>query len=104
MGKTGCVFDNGGEHDTYWLGLLNDYFHNVGDRKESEEDFARNVESLHKLIDEQIESRQVTLCRYFEEAYNRMMEDGGGLSQDVMDKLDEAYLSLLSGMTRKRDS
>ena len=49
-----------------------------------------------------IEDRQVQLCRYFEEQYNRVMEDGGGLSEEIMEKLDEAFLSLLSGTTRKR--
>lgn len=101
--KPGCVFDNGGQHDTYWLDLLRDYFHNVRGRGESDPDFARNTESLKTLVFSQISDRQVSLCRYFEEYYNRLMEDGGGLSEEVMEKLDEAYLALLAGTTRKRD-
>jgi hypothetical protein len=38
------------------------------------------------LVFRQIEDRQVVLCRYFEEYYNRVMSEGGGL----MEKLDEA--------------
>lgn len=103
MEQSGCVFDNGGEYESYWLNLLNDYFHNVRQRSESDADFARNAETVRALAREQIESRRVPLCRYFEEVYNRAMEDGGGLSEDVIEKLDEAYLALLSGTTRKRD-
>ena len=100
--KAGCVFDNGGQHDTYWLNLLNLYFHNVQDIETSDPDFAQHVEGVKKLIDEQIESRQVSLCRYFEEYYNRVMETGGGLSAEMMEKLDDAYLALLAGTPRKR--
>jgi hypothetical protein len=42
------------------------------------------------------------LCRYFEEFYHRMLEDGGGSSEDVMARLDDAYLALLRGTSRKR--
>jgi len=101
--RPGCVFDNGGDHDTYWHGLLSDYFHNVGDREESDPDFARNSEELKRLVFEQIKDRQVSLCRYFEEVYHRIMEEGGGLSEEMMEHLDEAYLALLAGTTRKRD-
>jgi uncharacterized protein YaaW (UPF0174 family) len=60
------------------------------------------VEELKQLISEQISSRQVSLCRYLEEIYNRVMETGGGMSEEMMEKLDEAYLSLLSGTSRKK--
>ena len=96
------VFDNGGDHDTYWMQLLNDYFHNVAEREENDADFTRRRAELIHLVSEQIESRQVSLCRYFEEIYNKILEDGGGMSEDVMARLDEAYLSLLSGTSRKR--
>ncbi len=98
----GCVFDNGGEHEAYWLRFLNDYFHNVKDVETTDPDFAKNSEELKKLVFEQIENRQVSLCRYIEEIYNRVMETGGGLSEEMMEKLDEAYLSLLSGTSRKK--
>jgi hypothetical protein len=101
LDRPGCVFDNGGEFDRYWLGLLRQYFHNVDGRKESDEAFVRHREEVTRLVDEQISNRQVPLCRYFEEYYNRLLEDGGGLSEDVMSRFDEAYLSLLSGTTRK---
>jgi len=99
--EPGCVMDNGGKHDTYWLHLLNDYFHNVRDREESDPEFARRSAEVKRLIDEWIETRQVSLCRYVEESYNQVMLDGGGLSEEVMEKLDDAYLALLGGTTRK---
>jgi hypothetical protein len=99
--EAGCVLDNGGVHESYWLNLLNDYFHNVKNREETDPDFIRRSEELKKLVFQQIDDRQVALCRYFEEYYNRVMEEGGGLSEEMMDKLDEAYLSLLSGTSRK---
>jgi hypothetical protein len=100
--EPGCVFDNGGHHEDYWLLLLNDYFHNVRNREESDPDFARNSGELKKLVFRQIEDRQVVLCRYFEEYYTRVMSEGGGLSEEMMEKLDEAYLALLGGTQRKR--
>ena len=102
LDKAGCVFDNGGEHDGYWLGLLNEYFHNVMGREEDDAEFARHRDEVSRLVEEHIDGRQVSLCRYFEEFYNRLLEDGGGLSEDVMGRFDEAYLSLLSGTSRKR--
>jgi len=99
--QNGCAFDNGGKHDTYWLRLLNDYFHNVGRVDETDPDFARRSQELKELVFAQIESRQVSLCRYVEEIYNRVMETGGGLSEEMMEKLDEAFLSLLGGTSRK---
>lgn len=102
LDRPGCVFDNGGEHDRYWLNLLNEYFHHVARRDEEEPDVARRREQLAALVSDQIENRQVSLCRYFEEIYHRALEDGGGLSEDVMGRLDEAYLALLSGTSRKR--
>ena len=98
----GCVLDNGGEHEAYWMKLLNEYFHNVMNREETEPDFVRRSEELKKLVFDQIDDRQVPLCRYFEEYYHRIMEDGGGMSEAMMEKLDEAYLSLLAGTSRKR--
>jgi len=99
--EPGCVLDNGGAHESYWLNLLNDYFHNVKNREETDPDFIRRSGELKKLVFQQIEDRQVALCRYFEEYYSRVMEEGGGLSEEMMDKLDAAYLSLLSGTSRK---
>jgi len=98
----GCVFDNGGRHDTYWLQLLNDYFHNVDGREENEE-FLKQREEVLKLISDQVERQNVYLCRYLEEYYNQIMKTGGGLSEEMLDRLDEAYLSLLRGISRKPD-
>lgn len=100
--EPGCVFDNGGFHEDYWLDLLANYFHNVSNKSETDPDFVNNSTQLKTLIRQQIEDRQVQLCRYFEEYYNRVMEEGGGLAEEVMEKLDEAYLNLLSGTSRKR--
>ncbi len=99
--EPGCVMDNGGKHDTYWLNLLNDYFHNVRDREDTDPDFALHSEELKSLVFEWINNRQVSLCRYVEEYYDKVMENGGGLSEEVMDKLDDAYLALLRGTKRK---
>ena len=84
------------------MNTLNQYFHNVKDIQSKDPDFVRNVEHLKQLIDERIESRQVSLCRYIEEYYNLLMENGGGASEDLLEKLDEAYMALLSGTSRKR--
>ena len=100
--KPGCVFDNDGEHDTYWMNLLNQYFHNVKDVESKDPDFVQRVTELKDLIDQQIESRQVSLCRYLEEVYNLVMEAGGGFSEEMMEKLDGAYISLLGGTSRKK--
>lgn len=100
--KDGCVFDNNGEHDTYWMNLLNQYFHNVKDIEDKDPDFVQRVEELKQLINDQIETNQVSLCRYLEEIYNRAMETGGGLSEEMMDKLDEAFIAQLGGTPRKR--
>jgi len=98
----GCVFDNGGVHDTYWLNALKQYFHNVEDIESKDPDFVRYVEELKTLIDNSIATRQVSLCRYIEEYYNRLMESGGGMSEEMMERLDEAYIALLGGTSRKR--
>ncbi len=102
LDQPGCVFDNGAEHDRYWLGLLNEYFHNVSGKEESDADFARHRDEVVRIVDEQVSARQVSLCRYFEEVYNRLLQDGGGLSEDIMARFDDAYLALLSGTSRKR--
>lgn len=102
LDRPGCVFDNGGEHDQYWVHVLNDYFHNVKGREENEPDFRQRREQLLEIIRVQIADRQVSLCRYLEEVYNRALDDGGGLSEDVMGHLDDAYLALLAGTDRKR--
>jgi hypothetical protein len=102
LDRPGCVFDNGGEHDSYWVNVLKDYFHNAGAREEQDPRFCERREQLLELVREQISGRQVSLCRYLEEVYNRALEDGGGLSEDVMAHLDEAYLALLAGTSRKR--
>jgi hypothetical protein len=101
--RPGCVFDNGGQHEQYWLNLLRDYFHRVGDKDETDPEFPRNAEEVQRLVDRWIADRQVYLCRYVEEVYNRVMETGGGLSEEMMEKLDEAYLALLAGTRRKVD-
>ncbi len=100
--KPGCVFDNNGAHDTYWLQLLNEYFHNVN-RKEEDEEFVKRREEVKKLVDEQIKRQNVYLCRYLEEYYNQVMNTGGGLSEDMLAKLDNAYMLLLRGISRKPD-
>jgi hypothetical protein len=100
--EPGCVFDNGGRYDNYWLQLLNDYFHNVPGHEEDEE-FVKQREEALKLIEDQKERQNVYLCRYLEEFYNQIMRTGGGLSEDMLSKLDEAYLSLLRGIIRKPD-
>jgi hypothetical protein len=100
--KPGCVFDNGGEHDTYWMSLLSQYFHGVEDAELKDPDFVKHVSELGRLIDEQITGRQVSLCRYLEEYYNRVMETGGGMREDMLEKLDEAYMALLGGTSRKK--
>ena len=97
----GCVFDNGGQHDTYWMNLLNQYFHNVTDTESRDPDFVKNVQGLNALIEETFAERKVSLCRYLEEQYNRTMETGGGLSEEMMEELDNAYIALLSGTGRK---
>jgi hypothetical protein len=100
--KPGCVFDNGGEDDLYWSSLLNQYFHGVENVESKDPDFVKHVRDLERLIGEQLASRRVSLCRYLEEHYQRAMETGGGLDEDTMANLDEAYLALLSGTPRKR--
>lgn len=100
--KPGCVFDNGGKHDTYWLQLLNEYFHNTS-RKEEDEAFLSARAEAVKLIDAQIEQQNVYLCRYIEQYYTQVMENGGGLSEEMLSKLDDAYLSILRGISRKTD-
>ena len=98
----GCVFDNGGRYDKYWLQLLNDYFHNVSRREEDDEFLARREEVL-KLVEAQVEQQNVYFCRCLEEYYHQIMQTGGGLSEEMLDKLDEAYLDLLRGISRKTD-
>lgn len=100
--EPGCVFDNGGEHDAYWMNLLNQYYHNVGDVETTDPDFIKRAGELKRLVDDQILSRRVSLCRYLEEFYNRVMETGGGMSEEMMERLDDAYMSLLSGTSRKK--
>ena len=100
--EPGCVFDNGGKHDKYWLQLLNDYFHNVSRREEDEKFLAQRDEVLG-LVNDQIERQNVFFCRYLEEYYNQIMQTGGGLSEEMLDKLDGAYLDLLRGISRKTD-
>jgi hypothetical protein len=100
--EPGCVFDNGGKHDTYWLQLLNEYFHNVSGREEDEA-FLSSREEAVKLIEDQIERQNVYLCRYIEQYYTQIMETGGGLSEDMLSRLDDAYLSVLRGISRKTD-
>jgi hypothetical protein len=100
--QPGCVFDNGARHDEYWLHLLNEYLHNAS-RREEDDEFRKRQEEVLKLVASQIENHTVYLCRYLEEYYNQIMGTGGGLSEDMMSRLDEAYLSLLRGITRKPD-
>ena len=98
----GCVFDNGGKHDTYWLNLLNDFFHNC-DGKDEDEAFLKNREEVLKLIQNEREREGVFLCRYIEQYYTQILESGGGLNEETFSKLDDAYLSLLRGISRKID-
>jgi hypothetical protein len=100
--EPGCVFDNGGRHDGYWLGLLNDYYHNI-ERKEEDEEFLKSRDEVLRIIKDQVERQNVYLCRYIEEYYNSVMETGGGLSEEMMSALDDAYLSMLRGIIRKPD-
>jgi hypothetical protein len=100
--QPGCVFDNGGRHDEYWLHLLNEYFHHAAG-KEAGADFAKRRAEVLALIDDQIRNHNVYLCRYLEEFYNQIMGTGGGLAEEMLSKLDEAYLSLLRGISRKPD-
>ena len=100
--QPGCVFDNGGRHDSYWLPLLNDYFHNISGCTE-DESFHKHRSEVERLVMDQITQQNVYLCRYLEEYYHRVMETGGGLSEEMLSKLDEAYLSLLKGISRKTD-
>lgn len=97
----GCVFDNGGRHERYWMSLLNQYHHHVSGTENSDPDFARRAGEFRRLIDEQIAARRVSLCRYLEECYNRAMETGGGASEELLEKLDEAFMALLGGTSRK---
>ena len=100
--EPGCVFDNGGKHDSYWLQLLNTWFHNASGVPEDGE-FLRRRGEVEALIEEQITRQNVFLCRYLEEYYNRVMETGGGLGEKMLSRLDDAYLSLLRGISRKTD-
>lgn len=100
--QPGCVFDNGGLHDTYWLQLLNEFVHNIS-RKKEDEAFVSNRDEALKLVEDQIVNRNVYLCRYLEEYYNQILKTGGGLSEDMLARLDDAYLSLLRGISRKPD-
>ena len=100
--EPGCVFDNEGGNDAYWMNLLNQYYHNVGENESTDPDFVKRVEDLKRLIDDQIDSRQVFLCRYLEEFYNRIMETGGGMGEEMMERLDDAYMALLGGTSRKK--
>ena len=84
------------------MSLLGQYFHGVEDVGAKDPDFARHVKELRRLVDDQIAGRQVSLCRYLEEIYNRAMETGGGMSEDTLRKLDEAYIALLGGTSRKK--
>lgn len=100
--RPGCVFDNGGRYDEYWLHLLNEYFHNVS-RREEDAAFEKHRAEVLRLVAEQMENHSVYLCRYLEEYYGQIMGTGGGLSEEMLSRLDEAYLSLLKGISRKPD-
>lgn len=100
--QPGCVFDNGGRHDTYWLQLLNDYFHSNTGAAENDS-FHAHREQVENLVLDQITRQNVFLCRYLEEYYHQVMETGGGLSEEMLSRLDEAFLSLLKGISRKTD-
>jgi hypothetical protein len=81
--------------------LLNQYHHHVAGAESTDPDFSRHTGEFRRLIEDQIASRRVSLCRYIEEYYNRVMETGGGASEEMLEKLDEAYIALLSGTSRK---
>ena len=99
--QPGCVFDNGGRHDEYWLHLLNSYFHKGEDAGNDE--YRRQRAEALRLVDAQLASHTVSLCRYLEEYYQQIMASGGGLAEEMQSRLDEAYLSLLKGISRKTD-
>ena len=99
--QPGCVFDNGGRHDEYWLHLLNAYFHRT--ENDAEPEFAARRAEVLRLVDAQLDGRSIYLCRYIEEYYQQIMGTGGGLSEEMQSRLDEAYLSLLRGISRKTD-
>ena len=96
----GCAFDNGGKSEDYWLGLLRDYVHNVAG-KERDEDFQKAREQTRRYLEEQIEAKNVYLCRYLEEQYNQALESGGSASEEELEHLDLAYEFLMSGGKRK---
>jgi hypothetical protein len=100
--QPGCVFDNGGRHDEYWLHLLNEYFHRAAG-SDTDAEFDKRRGEVLALVDDQIRNHNVYLCRYLEEYYNQIMGTGGGLSEEMLSRLDEAYLSLLRGIGRKPD-
>ena len=66
------------------------------DGEEEDEKYIKSAQEARKLIDEQIERNNVFLCRYIEEYYNQVMETGGGLSDEMISALDEAYLMMLT--------
>lgn len=96
----GCAFDNGGRTEEFWLGLLRDYVYNLKSQPD-DESFAKARAQSVRYLEEQIEGRNVFLCRYFEEKYNAILESGGGASEEESRALDRAYEALMSGARRK---
>jgi hypothetical protein len=96
----GCAFDNGGRTEEYWRGLLRDYVYNVTGRDE-DETFQRARAQAIRYLEEQIEQKNVFLCRYFEEQYSQVLQSGGSASEEELMHLDRAYEALMSGGKRK---
>lgn len=98
--EPGCAFDNGAKTESYWLGLLRDFVYNVKNR-EMDAGFLKAREQSIRYLEEQIELKNVYLCRYLEECYNEQLQSGGSASDEDLEHLDRAYESLMSGGKRK---
>ncbi len=96
----GCAFDNGAKTENYWLGLIRDYVHNLKGQEE-DESFLKAKEQSIRYLEEQIELKNVYLCRYVEEQYNLALQSGGSASEEDLEHLDTAYEQLMSGAKRK---
>ncbi len=100
LDEEGCAFDNGARTESYWLGLLRDYVYNV-ERKEEDESFVKARGQAIRYLEEQIELKNVFLCRYLEEQYDLALQSGGSASEEELGHLDVAYEALMSGARRK---
>jgi len=96
----GCAFDNGAKTENYWLGLIRDYVHNLKGQEE-DESFLKAKEQSIRYLEEQIELKNVYLCRYVEEQYNLALQSGGSASEEDLEHMDTAYEQLMRGAKRK---